>query len=87
MVSEIPNSPKSCTVHGNSNNKSRPSRPGSACSFSMLRLNLVRTRGIPPDFFMYMVRFYNVYFTSVSSDRRLMLHSKYFAEFPHGVVL
>ena len=28
----------------------RPSRPASACSFSTLRLNLVLTRGIPPDF-------------------------------------
>ena len=27
-----------------------PSRPASACSFSLLRLNLVLTRGIPPDF-------------------------------------
>ena len=26
------------------------SRPASACSFSILRLNLVRTSGIPPDF-------------------------------------
>ena len=28
----------------------RLSRPASACSFSILRLNLVLTRGIPPDF-------------------------------------
>ena len=28
----------------------RPSRPASACSFSTLRLNLVLTHGIPPDF-------------------------------------
>ena len=28
----------------------RPSRPASACSFSILRLNLVLTHGIPPDF-------------------------------------
>ena len=28
----------------------RPSRPASACSFSILRLNLVLTREIPPDF-------------------------------------
>ena len=28
----------------------QPSRPGSACSFSILRLNLVLTHGIPPDF-------------------------------------
>ena len=28
----------------------RPSRPASACSFSVLRLNLVLTHGIPPDF-------------------------------------
>ena len=29
----------------------QPSRPASACSFSMLlRLNLVLTHGIPPDF-------------------------------------
>ena len=28
----------------------RPSRPASACPFSTLRLNLVLTRGIPPDF-------------------------------------
>ena len=27
-----------------------PSRPASVCSFSTLRLNLVLTRGIPPDF-------------------------------------
>ena len=26
------------------------SRPASACSFSILRLNLVLTHGIPPDF-------------------------------------
>ena len=28
----------------------QPSRPASAYSFSMLRLNLVLTHGIPPDF-------------------------------------
>ena len=28
----------------------RPSCPASACSFSILRLNLVPTHGIPPDF-------------------------------------
>ena len=28
----------------------RPSRPASACSFSTLRLNMVLTHGIPPDF-------------------------------------
>ena len=28
----------------------RPSRPASACSFSALRLDLVLTHGIPPDF-------------------------------------
>ena len=28
----------------------RQSRPASACSFSILRLNLVLTHGIPPDF-------------------------------------
>ena len=28
----------------------RPSRPASACSFSTLRLNLVLTRGVTPDF-------------------------------------
>ena len=28
----------------------QPSRPASACSFSILRLNLVLTHGIPPDF-------------------------------------
>ena len=28
----------------------RPSRPASACSFSTLRLKLVLTHGIPPDF-------------------------------------
>ena len=28
----------------------RPFRPASACSFPSLRLNLVLTRGIPPDF-------------------------------------
>ena len=28
----------------------QPSRPASACSFSILRLNLVLTPGIPPDF-------------------------------------
>ena len=28
----------------------RPPRPASACSFSTPRLNLVLTRGIPPDF-------------------------------------
>ena len=28
----------------------RPSRPASACSFSILRLNLVLTHGIPPNF-------------------------------------
>ena len=28
----------------------RPSRPASACSFSTLRLDLVLTHGIPPDF-------------------------------------
>ena len=28
----------------------QPSRPASACSCSILRLNLVLTRGIPPDF-------------------------------------
>ena len=28
----------------------QPSRPASACSFSMLRLNLVLTYGIPPEF-------------------------------------
>ena len=28
----------------------RPSRPASACSFYILRLNLVLTHGIPPDF-------------------------------------
>ena len=27
----------------------RPSHPAAAYSFSMLRLNLVRTHGIPPD--------------------------------------
>ena len=27
-----------------------PSRPASVCSFSILRLNLLLTRGIPPDF-------------------------------------
>ena len=29
---------------------SNPSRPASACSFSILRLNLVLTHGIPPHF-------------------------------------
>ena len=38
-----------------------PSRPASACSFSILRLNLVLTYGIPPDFlrrrpFIYLKR-------------------------------
>ena len=28
----------------------QPSRPASACSFSILRLNMVLTHGIPPDF-------------------------------------
>ena len=28
----------------------QPSRPASACSFSILRLNLVLTHEIPPDF-------------------------------------
>ena len=28
----------------------QPSRPASVCSFSILRLNLVLTHGIPPDF-------------------------------------
>ena len=28
----------------------QPSRPASACSFSILKLNLVLTHGIPPDF-------------------------------------
>ena len=28
----------------------RPSHPASACSFSTLRLNLVLTHGVPPDF-------------------------------------
>ena len=28
----------------------QPSRPTSACSISILRLNLVRTHGIPPQF-------------------------------------
>ena len=28
----------------------QPSRPASACSFSILRLNLVLTYGIPPEF-------------------------------------
>ena len=28
----------------------QPSRPTSVCSFSTLRLNLVLTHGIPPDF-------------------------------------
>ena len=28
----------------------QPSRPASACSFSILWLNMVLTRGIPPDF-------------------------------------
>ena len=28
----------------------QPSHPASTCSFSILRLNLVLTRGIPPDF-------------------------------------
>ena len=28
----------------------QPSRPASACSFSILRLNLVLTHGIPPHF-------------------------------------
>ena len=28
----------------------QPSRPAPACSFSILRLNLVLTHGIPPDF-------------------------------------
>ena len=28
----------------------QPSRPASACSFSILRLNLVLTHGVPPDF-------------------------------------
>ena len=28
----------------------RPSRPASACSFSTLRLNLLLSRGVPPDF-------------------------------------
>ena len=28
----------------------RPSRPASACSFSILRLNLMLTQGIPPAF-------------------------------------
>ena len=28
----------------------QPSRPASACSFSILRLDLVLTNGIPPDF-------------------------------------
>ena len=28
----------------------QPSRPASACSSSILRLNLVLTHGIPPDF-------------------------------------
>ena len=28
----------------------QPYRPASACSFSMLRLNLALTRGVPPDF-------------------------------------
>ena len=27
-----------------------PSRPASACSFSILRMNLVLTYGIPPEF-------------------------------------
>ena len=28
----------------------QPSRPAAACSFSILRLNLVLIHGIPPDF-------------------------------------
>ena len=28
----------------------QPSRPVSACSFSILRLHLVLTHGVPPDF-------------------------------------
>ena len=28
----------------------QPARPASDCSFSILRLNLVLTHGIPPDF-------------------------------------
>ena len=28
----------------------QPSRPASACSFSIVRLNLVLTNGIPPEF-------------------------------------
>ena len=38
----------------------QPSRPASVCSFSILRLNLVLTHGIPPDFrggpFIYLKR-------------------------------
>ena len=30
--------------------RARFSRPASACSFSILRLNMVLTHGIPPDF-------------------------------------
>ena len=30
--------------------RARPSRPASACLFSILRLDMVLTHGIPPDF-------------------------------------